>query len=157
MTFDIIVVAAVILLGILFLLLEIFLLPGVGIAAVAGVLFVVGGIVYAYVYIGATEGNILLAASALLLGGGFLYLLRSKSLKKISLDTEIDGTVDTGDLRTIKVGDTGKTISRLNPMGKVSVNGVMVEGKSVDGEMIDEDSEIEVLKVDFSNVIVKRK
>ena len=157
MTFDIIVVAAVILLGVIFLLLEIFLLPGVGIAAVAGILFVVGGIIYAYVYIGATEGNILLASSALLLGGGFMYLLRSKSLKKISLNTEIDSTVDTGDLRKISVGDTGRTISRLNPMGKVYVNGVMVEGKSVDGEMIDEDSEIEVLKVDFSNVIVRRK
>jgi membrane-bound ClpP family serine protease len=84
-------------------------------------------------------------------------LIRSKSLHKISLTTEIDATVDNSDLKKIAVGDIGKTVSRLNPMGKVDINGVRVEGKSMDGEMIDEDTEIEVTKVELSNVLVKRK
>jgi membrane-bound ClpP family serine protease len=61
------------------------------------------------------------------------------------------------DLKKIAVGDTGKTVSRLNPMGKVDINGVRVKGKSVDGEMIEENTEIEVTKVELSNVLVKRK
>jgi membrane-bound ClpP family serine protease len=157
MPIDLIIVSTVILIGIIFLLLEIFLLPGVGIAGIAGTLFVLGGIVYAYVYIGSTQGNILLISSAVLFGGSFLLLIRSKSLRKISLTAEIDATVDNSDLKKIAVGDTGRTVSRLNPIGKVDINGVRVEGKSVDGEMIDENTEIEVTKVELSNVLVKRK
>ena len=37
------------------------------------------------------------------------------------------------------------------------VNDVVIEGKSVNGEFIDEDSEIEVVKVETYNVLVKRK
>ncbi|MDD3788372.1 MAG: NfeD family protein [Petrimonas sp.] len=157
MSFDLIIVSVVILLGIIFLLLEIFLLPGVGIAGIAGLLFVLGGIVYAYLYIGPTAGNILLVATALLIGGGFVALLKSKSLEKIGLKAEIKDSVDNSDLQKIAVGDTGSAVSRLNPMGKVMVNGIMFEAKSLDGEMIDEDSEIEVVKINTSNIIVKSK
>lgn len=157
MPIDLIIVSVVILIGIIFLLLEIFLLPGVGIAGITGALFVLGGIAYAYVYIGSAQGNILLISSAVLFGGGFFLLIRSKSLHKISLTAEIDATVDNSALKKIAVGDIGKTVSRLNPMGKVDINGVRVEGKSMDGEMIDEDTEIEVTKVELSNVLVKRK
>ncbi len=157
MPLDLVIAAAVILVGIIFLLLEIFLLPGVGIAGITGALFVLGGIAYAYIYIGSSQGNILLISSVILFGGSFLLLIRSKSLRKISLTAEIDATVDNSDLKKIAVGDTGKTVSRLNPMGKVDINGVRVEGKSVDGEMIEENTEIEVTKVELSNVLVKRK
>jgi len=37
------------------------------------------------------------------------------------------------------------------------VNDIVAEGKSVDGEFIEEDSEIEIVKVETSNVLVKRK
>ena len=157
MTFNVIIVSAIILLGILFLLLEIFLLPGIGIAGIAGVIFVVGGVVYAYMYIGATAGNLFFLASAVLLGAGFFLLLRSRSLQKISLNTEIDSTVDNSDLKKINVGDTGVALSRLNPMGKVKINDLLIEGKSLDGELINEDSEVEVVRIGSSNIIVKEK
>lgn len=157
MTLHIIVVIAVILLGILFMMIEIFLLPGISIAGIAGAIFIVGGIAYSYMFIGNTAGNITLAASAVSLGGAFVGLLKSKSLRKISLDTNIENTVDNSNLLKMSVGDTGSTISRLNPIGKVLVNDVEAEGKSFDGEFIEEDTEIEVVKVETYNVLVKRK
>lgn len=157
MTLHIIVVIAVILLGILFMMIEIFLLPGISIAGIAGAIFIVGGITYSYMFIGSTAGNITLAASAVAMGGSFVGLLKSKSLRKISLDTNIENTVDNSNLLKISVGDTGSTISRLNPIGKVLVNDVEAEGKSFDGEFIEEDTEIEVVKVETYNVLVKRK
>jgi hypothetical protein len=42
MTLHIIVVISVIVLGILFMLIEIFLLPGISIAGIAGVIFIIG-------------------------------------------------------------------------------------------------------------------
>ena len=80
MTFDLIIVALVILLGIIFLLLEIFLLPGMTVSGIAGFIFLVGGITYAYMYMGPVAGNLSLAISGLLLAGSFIYFIKSKSL-----------------------------------------------------------------------------
>jgi membrane-bound ClpP family serine protease len=65
--------------------------------------------------------------------------------------------VDTSYLQKIGVGDSGVTLSRLNPIGQVLINDVEVEGKSFDGEFLDEDTEIEVVKVETYNVLVKKK
>jgi hypothetical protein len=46
-------------------------------------------------------------------------------------------------------------VSRLNPIGKVVIDDVEMEGKSFDNEFIEEEAEIEVVKVDSVNVMVK--
>lgn len=156
MTLHVTVVIAVIVLGILFMLIEIFLLPGISIAGIAGAVFLIGGIFYAYTFLGSTAGNITLATSAIAMGASFVWLVKSKHLRKISLDTNIEDKVDNSHLQKISVGDTGIAISRLNPIGNVLVNDVTVEGKSIDGEFIEEDSEVVIVKVETYNVLVKR-
>src|SRR5690554_3718764 len=157
MTLNLIVVIAVIVLGILFMLIEIFLLPGISIAGIAGAIFLIGGIVYSYLFIGSIAGNITLAATAIAMGASFFLLLKSKSLRKISLETNIESKVDNSDLGKISVGDTGIALSRLNPTGKVMVNDLTVEGKSFNGEFIDEDEKIEVIRIDTYQIQVVRK
>ena len=157
MAFNIIIISIVILLGIIFLLAEIFLLPGISVSGFAGVVFLLAGIIYAYVYMGAVAGNITLAISVLLLILSFVFLIRSGSLNRISLKTEINENVDTSELKLIKTGDIGTTVSRLNPIGKVMFGNIIVEGKSQDGEMIEEEREVEVIKINSSNVIVSRR
>jgi membrane-bound ClpP family serine protease len=156
MTFELLIVVALILLGILFMLVEIFLLPGLSIAGIAGTIMLIGGILYAYLFIGNTAGNITVAASAVAMGTSFFWLLKSKSLRKISLETNIESKVDNSDLAKISVGDTGVALSRLNPTGKVMVNDLTVEGKSFNGEFIDEDEKIEVVRIDTYQIQVKR-
>lgn len=157
MPFDLIVIFAVLLLGIVFMLIEIFLLPGISIAGIAGAIFLIGGIAYAYIFQGSTVGNISLAGTALLFGGSFFWLLKSKSLQKISLETNIDAKVDNSFLQQVAVGDTGITLSRLNPIGQVLIKDIEMEGKSYDGDFIDEDTEIEIVKIESHNVLVKKK
>lgn len=157
MTIHIIVVISVIVLGILFMLIEIFLLPGISVAGIAGAIFLIGGIIYSYMFLGSTSGNITLAASAVALGATFFWLLKSKSLEKISLNTNIDDKVDNSNLLKVAVGDVGVTISRLNPIGKVLVNDTEIEGKSYDGEFIEEETEVEVMKIETYNILVRRK
>ena len=157
MTFDLIIVSLVILLGIIFLLAEIFLLPGITISGIAGFIFLIGGIAYSYMYMGIMAGNLTLVISAFLILGSFLYFIKSKSLRRIPLTTNIDSKVDTSDLKKINIGDIGITQSRLNPMGKVFINNLIVEAKSFNGEMIDEETEVIVNKVELSNILVSRK
>ena len=154
MPLNIAVVAIVILLGIAFLLIEFFLLPGISIAGIIGALFVLGGITYAYLYMGVAAGNIALLASGIVLGGSFIWLMKSKSLRKIALNTEIKETVDNSDLKKIHPGDTGITLSRLNPIGKVLINDTAVEGKTANGELLNENVPVTVVRVDSYQIIV---
>ena len=157
MTLELLIVVALVLVGILFMLAEIFLLPGISVAGIAGAIFLIGGIVYSYLFIGSTAGNITLTASAIAMGASFFLLLKSKSLRRISLETNIESKVDNSDLGKISVGDTGIALSRLNPTGKVMVNELMVEGKSFNGEFIDEEEKIEVIRIDTYQIQVVRK
>ena len=156
MPLELIFVIALISIGVFFLLVEIFLLPGTTFAGIAGAVFLLAGIVYAYISVGNTAGNIAVVTSVVALGGTFFWLIRSKTLRKIGLKTAIEETVDNSYLKKTNVGDRGVALSRLAPIGKVSINDVEMEGKSFDNEFIEEEAEIEVVRVDSMNVVVKR-
>ena len=49
MTFNLIIVAALVILGVVLLLIEFFLLPGISIAGIGGAIFMIGGVIYAYI------------------------------------------------------------------------------------------------------------
>lgn len=156
MAIEIIVVIFLILLGIALLIAEIFFLPGISIAGIAGALALVGGIVYAFVYLGNTAGFVTVGASVVIGIGAFVYLIKSNAMSRIALNTNIEATVDQTDLLQLHVGDKGKTISRLNPIGKSEFNNTIVEAKSFNGEFIEEGMSVEIVKVDSVNVLVQQ-
>jgi Membrane-bound serine protease (ClpP class) len=153
---DILVVILLCLLGLILIMVEIFLIPGVTITALVGAAFSIGGIYYAFTRLGVGAGVLTLLISILAIGAAFIYLVKSKALDKtIGLKTNIDSSVASGEHLNIAVEDIGITISRLNPIGKVKVNGITFEAKSLN-EFIDEDVEIVVLKVTPTQLIVKQ-
>jgi membrane-bound ClpP family serine protease len=83
-------------------------------------------------------------------------MLKSGTWKRVMLTSEIDGKVDLihKDEGKIKAGDLGVTVTRLNPVGKVIVNGEYYEAKSQD-KLIDQNIEIEVIIVESNRLIVK--
>jgi membrane-bound ClpP family serine protease len=151
---DIAIIITLLIIGIFLLLAEIFLLPGM-IAGISGMLMAAGAIIFAYMRIGTMTGHLTLAFSLLLFLGMFWYFVRSKSLDRIFLQTEIDGKIEPLKGLDIEVGAQGMSLSRLAPMGKVKINGAVVEAKSLEG-FIDEGKEVEVLKVLSTNVIVRK-
>jgi membrane-bound ClpP family serine protease len=70
------------------------------------------------------------------------------------LESKIDGKVETINDSKINVGDTGKSIGRLAPMGKVKVNGEIIEAQST-GSFIDQNKEIRILKILSNKIIVE--
>jgi membrane-bound ClpP family serine protease len=81
--------------------------------------------------------------------------LRARTWDRLMLKTNVDGTVDSAPVEDqIKTGDQGTTITRLAPMGKVQVNNIVREAKSIEG-FIDEHSDIEVVSVEGTRVSVK--
>ncbi len=153
---DIFIVTVLCLLGIALVLIEIFLIPGITITAVIGTLFAFGGIYYAFSHLGNTGGLITLVSTLLIFGIAFVYFIKSKALDTIALKTNIDSTIASKDELNISEGDEGITISRLNPIGKVKINHTTMEGKSL-GDFIDEGTEIVVIKVTPTQLLVKTK
>jgi len=150
---DIVIVIVLCIIGILLILAEIFLIPGLTITAVAGAAFSIGGIYYAFQYLGTRAGIITLLSVIAAIGIAFIYLVKSKALDVIALKTDIDSTVAAKELTGISEGDKGITISRLNPIGKVRVNNITMEAKTFSG-FIDENTEITVVKVFPTQLIV---
>lgn len=155
MWFEITVIVFLIVLAIILLLVEIFLLPGITIAGIGGLLFAVGGLIYAYM-VSVAVGNIALISSIVAFGVVFFWLLRSKSFNKVALHTDVDSKLISSRDLGIEPGDEGITLSRLAPIGQAKIKGMNVEAKSQD-ELIDEGQPIEVVRVEGYNVTVKLK
>jgi membrane-bound ClpP family serine protease len=143
-----------ILLGIVLLIIEFLLLPGIHVAGIAGAILLVGGVVLAYHYHGAMVGNFVLLGTAVLSVAGVYLLLKSRTWKKVTLETIIDSKVNITD--KVQPGDEGQTITRLNPMGKIMIHGEYYEGKAID-TYIEPKTEIVVFKVEKNKIIVKPK
>lgn len=154
MIWEITIIVFLMLVAIVLILLEIFLLPGITIAGVGGFLFAASGVIYAYT-VGDTAGHITLFLSLISFGGAFVWLLRSRSFNKVALNTDVDSKLTSSRDLDIKPGDAGITLSRLAPVGKARFNGITVEAKSMD-ELIDENTPVEIVRVDGYNVLVKK-
>lgn len=91
---DIALVVILIVAGVILLLLELFLLPGFGIAGVAGFLSLAGAVAAAYLRIGVTAGHITLAAAIVAAALAVYGFIRSHALQKMALDTSIESKVE---------------------------------------------------------------
>ena len=144
-----------IILGIFLFLVEFLLIPGVTIAGIGGLILIGAGIYLAFTNHGVTMGLITIGGTLVLSVVILAISLRSRTWKKVMLDTKIDSTSHEALAEgAIKHGDKGETLTRLNPIGKVKVNDIVMEAKSITG-YIDAHTEIEVIKSTGTQLIVK--
>ncbi len=154
MTWTIILILVIV--GILLLLTEVLVVPGTTFVGITGFVLLVIGIWQAYAVYGTPEGHYMLLGVLVLTGLVLYFALKSKTWKRMMLDTQVDSKMNVVDAEKVKVGDTGKTISRLAPAGKAFINGDYYEVHTL-GEFIDPQTEIEVIKIEYSKIMVKPK
>ncbi|MDP2235454.1 MAG: NfeD family protein [Bacteroidales bacterium] len=142
--------------GILMVLLEILVIPGGGLAGLLGFGLMVTAVWLAFSREGNMAGLITLTATIIVNVGVLVYALRSKTWDKAMLKTNIDGKVNLVDENLVKAGDTGRTISRCAPGGKAIINNEFFEVHAR-SEFIDEDTEIEVIKLEGNKIFIKSK
>lgn len=145
-------IISLIIIGLLLLFAEILLIPGVGIAGILGLVSLGGSCFYAFNQMGGTVGVIVTAVNVALVVGLSIYVLRAKTWKRLSLDTNIDSkaVADTG----LAVGDRGVTVSRLAPMGSVRFDTELVEVKALEG-FVDPEVEVEIVLMEDGRIYVK--
>lgn len=153
MLLDTVIIITLLAVAIFLLILEIFFLPGISVAGIASLLFYAVTIGYAFVRVGTVAGVITIAVAVVLTILLIWYFMHSRTLDKMSLQTNIDETSPTLIDASLKVGDKGITLSRLNPMGRVLVGGLSVEARSL--QYVDENVEVEIIKVETTSVLVQ--
>jgi len=144
-----------IVLGILLFVIEFLLVPGITVAGIGGLALTILGVYKAFANYGNTVGIWVLIGTIALSLLVIIISLRAKTWSRLMLKTNINSTVDK-DLEEdqIKSGDKGVAMTRLAPMGKVKVNDLVREAKSMAG-YIDERSDIVVVSVDGTRIVVK--
>ena len=151
---SILAIILLIILGLVLLLLEFVVLPGITIAGVGGFLLLAGSVFIAFAELGKVPGFITLAVVLILSPLMVYYFFKSRAGKKMILDSKIDSKVENSTPGNFAVGDTGSTIGRLAPTGKIKINGEVVEAQS-SGEYINEQTEIQIVKIHFNKIVVE--
>jgi membrane-bound ClpP family serine protease len=148
-------IVLLIILGMLFLVAELLLFPGLSIGGILAMACYGGAIWYAFDSLGVAPGVWTVVAVAALSLLTLIFSLRAKTWQRLALKQEIDSVSMPNPESEVAIGAVGVSISRLSPMGKVEVNGKTFEAKSAD-VFIDQRSKVEVVGFDNFTLIVRK-
>lgn len=147
-------IIVLILVGLVLIFAEILLIPGIGIAGVLGLLSMGGSCFYAFNQLGTNAGVIVTVVNAALIAALTIWVLRAKTWKRFTLNTNIDSKAIDKLEEKVSIGDRGRTLSRLSPMGSAQIMDEVYEVKALEG-MIDSGVEIEVVLIEDNKVYVR--
>jgi len=149
-------IAVILLLGIFLLLIEFLLIPGITVFGIGGFLFLIAGVGAAYYYHGATAGNLTLLFTVAGSVSTLYVVFKQKTWRRLGLSANINSRVQPFETGRIAEGETGKTLTRLAPVGNALVNDITCEAHSQSG-IIEPNTDIEVIRVMQTYIIVKPK
>lgn len=153
---SILIIILLIIAGLLFFIVEVFLIPGISIAGIVSAVCLLYANYYAFAYLGVTEGLITLLASGIGCVIITVWFMRSKMLDRLALKKDITSKVINKAVKNIRVGDTGISITRLALIGNADFDGNIVEVKSADG-FLNEKVPLIVERIDEGIIIVKKQ
>ncbi|MEX2369927.1 MAG: NfeD family protein [Bacteroidales bacterium] len=146
-----------IILGILLFVIEFLLVPGITVAGIGGLVLTVLGVYKAFEDYGTVTGIWVLIGTILLSVFVIAFSLRARTWRRFMLNTNVMGSVGESLLIDgIKQGDEGETVTRLAPMGKIMVNEMVREARSIEG-YIDEHTKVEIVAIEGTHITVKSK
>ena len=154
-------------LGIVLLLLEIFVIPGFGIAGISGIILILAGIFLSLVKHPLSASSIQLARAFYTLSLAIIitfiaiilmwrYLPHTGLWKRLVLsfkEAKKEGFQSAASQKSY-LGKTGKSATPLRPSGKAIIAGNTLD-VITEGEFIEMDKEIKVIAVEGSKIIVK--
>lgn len=143
---ELFVVGLLIVLGVVFLVIEIAMIPGVGIMGFIGTGTMIASAVYAFMNMGFIAGCITIAIVVLVTVMLVLWAIYGKSLDNVALKKEIDSTVEKEGRESLCVGEKGVSVTRLALIGEVQFGERIVEVTSCDG-FIGEKNEVVVKRI----------
>lgn len=142
--------------GLLFVLLEVLVIPGTTVVGIAGFVLIVFSVWEGYRVFGAPTGHFILAGTVVLSILTIVVAFKSNTWNRLMLKTEISGRVNEIDTEKVHEGDVGKAVSRITPAGKAVINDEFFEVHT-NGDFIDQEMEIVVTQIVDNKIFVKLK
>ncbi len=155
---DLFLPIALILVGLMLIVIEVYLIPGFNVIGIMGVLLVIGAIMIAFSEGGAMGGLAALGGSVIAVGGLFWFLYSSGAWDRFVLTTSLkrdpDEAEEDRDQRRRYLGKRGVAVTPLRPGGVVEIDGERVE-VSTEGEFIAAGSDVRVVAMDRRRYFVR--
>ena len=157
--------------GLIFIVFEIFVVPGFGVPGILGILFVLAALVLAMVgnihfdFKGVPVREAFRAVMTVLggLGMGMILIIYLSSrigkrgfLRHVALNTDQEGYVSVSMEPVSLVGMTGVAATDLRPSGKVEINGEYFDANSLKG-FIDKGDNVIVIRYENFQLYVRRQ
>lgn len=138
--------------GLVLMLLEIFVIPGIGVAGFLGVAALIAGCYLSFGF-GTTVGLIVTGCVLVVLIILICLALREKTWSRLALNTKVESSAGQ-DSNIVSVDDIGETTTRLAPMGTARINGTAVEVKSFEG-FLNRGTKVKVVMIEDNIIYVK--
>jgi membrane-bound serine protease (ClpP class) len=142
--------------GILLILVEVFIIPGFGVAGISGITAVLVSLFFVFPN-RAIAINVLLAVIFLTLLIAYIMFKKigtSRFWNKISLDTDSREYFSSSNKKDY-LGSEAVTITKLRPAGIIDIDGNRVDAVS-EGGFIDKNVEVKVISVSGSRIVVRK-
>jgi membrane-bound serine protease (ClpP class) len=154
--------------GLLLTMIEVFVLPGFGIAGISGIICIMAGLIlsllnnfnFNFENVTAPEFGRATLTVLLGLGAGFILMLwlsdrvgRKGVFRNVALNTDLESSVSTPALTEL-IGKRGVAATVLRPSGKVMIEGEYYDGVSESG-FIEKGSSVKVVRFENAQVYVQ--
>lgn len=152
--FELITVIALIVLGMVFIIVEILFVPGTTFVGILGLLAAGLGVYLSFIYFGQVIGFWILAGTGLLFVAGIYMSFKQRTWDRFSLKDTMQGKFNEGLTGTLQIAQRGLTISNLRPYGKAEFEEKEYEVRSF-GDYIDSGTSIEIVKISGNTIFVQ--
>lgn len=143
-----------ILAGLALIIAELIFVPGTTFVGVIGLLLTIVGIFIVFDDYGNIAGYWTVGITGIVTLAAIIFSFKSASWDRFSLKSSIKSKVNDSDVYTFQVGEKGKTVSDLKPIGKAEIFGKVYEVRSK-GEWIGAGQEIQIIKIDHKRIFVE--
>lgn len=151
---DLLFIILLLVCGMALIVLELVAIPGTTIAGLSGVGLSIWGIYKVFVEYGSFWGGIVIVFDVLICAVLLIWSLKTKVWKRFAQNEEISSKVN--EIKTtVNVGDKGKTITRLAPMGTALINNERMEVYT-STSFLDPETDIVVEEVSGSKIRVNK-
>ena len=148
------IVVTLLVLGVILMLVEMLLVPGIGIAGFLSLGSLGVACWYAFTAISSAAGWWTTLAAVLLLGVMIFFALRAKTWRRFELKTEMTSQMGT-EAAGVHGGDRGVAYTRLAPLGTGRFGELSCEVKSYDNKMVAAGTPLEVVAIEENKPLVK--
>lgn len=145
----------IIAIGLLFLFVEVFLIPGTSVLAVLGVVVIGVGIYLGYREFGPSVGNWLVVGSVVGAGATLYIGINRIRSKEWGLHTAVDGKVNVFDYSEYQVGEKGIAATDIRPEGKANFDNNRRVTVYSQGIFIDAETPVEIIRIKDNKIFVK--